>query len=190
VRFALLSVGFCLDFGPFLLLLLCFFRSLFISYFAEGGTCKYKKKLGQCFPCCTRFHTNLEEKKTSAEREGPKKVPERERERERGRTHPSVSNQFVQVSTSIHNRTVPSPLNTQDGSFYIHARAHFAGFPILKTSVCIWEQELIIHPSIQEVLSLVFSLSGHCSLFCPSTNAEELLGMVKKAWLWREVFLL
>jgi hypothetical protein len=93
------------------------------------------------------------------------------------------------VSTSIHNRTVPPHLNTQDGSFYIHARAHFALVSHLKDA-SLHPRTGVNHPSIQEVLSLVFSLSGHCSLFCPSTNAEELLGMVKKAWLWREAFLL
>jgi hypothetical protein len=75
---------------------------------ADGGTCRYKEKLSQCFPCCTRFHRNLEEKKTSAEKEGPKKVPERERERE-GQAEPIHPFQIKSSKCPHPSITVPSP---------------------------------------------------------------------------------
>ncbi len=81
----------------------CVFSVLYLFLIsAKGGTCKYKEKLGQCFPCCTRFDRNLEEKKTSAEREGPKKVPERERERGGDRQNPSIRFKSNRPSVHIH----------------------------------------------------------------------------------------
>lgn len=111
---------------------------------------------------------------------GAKKSPRKgQRERGTGRTHPSVSNQIVQVFTSIHNRTVPPPLNTQDGSFYIHARAHFAWVSHLKDA-SLHPRTGVNHPSIHpsRKYCLSFSLSRGTAL------SSVRLRMQRSSWVW------
>jgi hypothetical protein len=118
----------------------------------------------------------ISQEKNQRWKRGAKKSPRKgERERGTGRTHPSVSNQIVQVSTFIHNRTVPRPLNTQDGSFYIHARAHFAWVSHLKDA-SLHPRTGVNHPSRKYCLS--FSLSRGTGL------SSVRLRMQRSSWVW------